>query len=160
MRKGLLRAMQGKESQHETQFKPNPVQNLSFEPHWAHVQILVPSLKIHPINGPNTGFWCCLCPTLWITVITGYDLFKSFFPATFQVLFLQNFTVIFLDAKSIQNFSTGSTLQNELRGKKHPYSPYNTDSQKRCQEKPNDQILYLWFPYLPYLCVWVSDIQN
>jgi hypothetical protein len=43
--------------------------------------------------------------------------------------------VIFLDAKSIQNFSTGSTLQNELRGKKQPYSPYNTDSQKKVSGK-------------------------
>jgi hypothetical protein len=73
--------------------------------------------------------------SLQITAITGHDLFGSFFPATFQVLFLQNFMVIFLDAKSIQNFNTGSTLQNELRVKKQPYSPYNTDSQKQVSGK-------------------------
>ncbi len=62
--------MHKQETWDEIEFMLNPVQNLSFEAHWACVYFFGTVLKLRIINGPNTGFW-------WVqSTLTFNQLYK------------------------------------------------------------------------------------
>ncbi len=64
-----VEALWRKERQDETQFITKVDGFLSFIPHWMRTYVFARFLKISPCVWPNSGFWCCLCNTLRITLL-------------------------------------------------------------------------------------------
>ncbi len=77
----LAPALRNKESQDETQFTTKIDGFLSFIPRWVLMYSFAGFSWISPCVWPNSGFWCCVFLTLWITLMS---LWNKIEPWTFH----------------------------------------------------------------------------
>jgi hypothetical protein len=62
-----------KERQDEIQFTTKIDGFLIFTPHWMLMYLFVGFLEISPCVWPNSRFWCCVCLTLEITLLSTWN---------------------------------------------------------------------------------------
>jgi hypothetical protein len=91
---------QAKERQDENQFTTKIDGFLSSMPPWMLMYFFEGFFKISPCVWPNSGFWCCVFVTLWITLMWWNFPFQ-----TNKFLFLKNLENFFNENLQIKQHS-------------------------------------------------------